>query len=107
MSWRVESRTPRVLATALEKLADLAKGPDETDATRPAIAEEAGGAATSTGGAEEEGTAPKARATREEMLLRGEEVTLATLVRWTLRWVSRVDMEVVSCFSINPCLPGP
>lgn len=31
MAWRADIRTPRILATALERLADLSKDPDEND----------------------------------------------------------------------------
>lgn len=74
MAWRVDTRTPRVLASALEKLADLAKDPGESDAAQSTVAAEAAGGAKSTGGTAEEGTAQKPTTTRQEMLLRGEEV---------------------------------
>lgn len=74
MAWRVDTRTPRVLASALEKLADLAKDPGESEQSA-VVAEAAGGTERSTGGTEEEeGTTQNPKPTRQELLLRGEEV---------------------------------
>lgn len=75
MAWRVDVRTPRVLANALEKLADLAKDQDENDAAPPAIAKTPGVTGKSTSGTEEDGISQKSTATRQEMLARGEEVS--------------------------------
>lgn len=55
MVWRADIRTPRILATALERLADLSKDPTESDP-------------------EAEETTAKTQPSRQEILESGEEV---------------------------------
>lgn len=74
MAWRVDVRTPRVLANALEKLADLSKGPAENDPAQSTDVEVEDTTAKDTGGTAAGGTAQKAAATRKELLKSGEEV---------------------------------
>lgn len=62
MAWRADTRTPRILATALERLADLAKDSDENDP------------AEDISGTQAEGTSSKPRPSRQEILESGQEV---------------------------------
>lgn len=62
MAWRADIRTPRVLATALERLADLSKDPAENDPTQYV------------GGTEVEATTSKTQLSRQKILQSGEEV---------------------------------
>lgn len=62
MAWRADIRTPRILAAALERLADLSKDPAETGPEKD----------ISGTGAEE--AAMKSQPSRQEVLESGEEV---------------------------------
>lgn len=63
MAWRADVRTPRILATALERLADSAKNPAKNDPEVNIIS-----------GSKEEGTETRTHPSRQEILESGEEV---------------------------------
>lgn len=72
MAWRADVRTPRVLATAIEKLADLSQR--RANDGRADKTNDLPGTGSGAGAATEEQPIKKRPSTRQEILQRGEEV---------------------------------